>query len=141
MLPLRFNLPKIPDYRPHSYRANIFSASRICTQCRDARNPLGLTHHTPNTHHRAVAYLIPGPSGTSNASVGRGEFCELQVKRRKSSSARTYRWSIYRLRGTPAAFIGSVEAADEKGAVDAAIREFGIDDPQHQRRLIAQRQD
>jgi hypothetical protein len=61
--------------------------------------------------------------------------------RRTSASEKTYRWSIYRLRGTPAAFLGSVEAADEKGAVEAAIEQFGIDDPQQQRRLIAQRQD
>ena len=48
---------------------------------------------------------------------------------RKSATAKTYRWSIYRLRGTPAAFLGSVEAADEKAAVEVAIEQFGIDDP------------
>jgi hypothetical protein len=42
--------------------------------------------------------------------------------------------------GTPAAFLGSVDAADEKGAIKAAIEQFGIDDLYVQRRLIAQRQ-
>jgi hypothetical protein len=50
-----------------------------------------------------------------------------------------YRWKIYRLRGTPAAFIGAVVAADEKAAINAAIEEFGIDDPAQQKRLLAQR--
>jgi hypothetical protein len=36
--------------------------------------------------------------------------------------------------------IGSVNAADEKAAIKAAIEEFRID-PQQQGRLIAQRQD
>jgi hypothetical protein len=62
------------------------------------------------------------------------------VKRpRKSSPEKRYRWSIYRLRGTPAAFLGSVDAADEKSAIKAAIEQFAIDDPHQQKRLIAQR--
>jgi hypothetical protein len=40
-----------------------------------------------------------------------------------------YRWKIYRLRGTPAAFIGAVVATDEQTAIKSAIEEFGIDDP------------
>jgi hypothetical protein len=47
----------------------------------------------------------------------------------------------YRLRGTPAAFIGSVYTADEKAAIKAAIEEFVIDDPAQQKRLLAQRDD
>jgi len=38
-------------------------------------------------------------------------------------------------------FIGSVRATDEKAALMAAIEEFGIHDPQQQKRLLAQRQD
>jgi hypothetical protein len=58
---------------------------------------------------------------------------------RKSFPEKTHRFSIYRLRGTPAAFVGSVDAADEKGAVKAAIKQFRIDDPHQQRRFVAQR--
>jgi hypothetical protein len=58
---------------------------------------------------------------------------------RQSSTEKTHRFSIYRLRGTPAAFVGSVDAADEKDAVKAAIEQFGIEDPHQQKRLIAQR--
>ena len=58
-----------------------------------------------------------------------------------AKKATEYRWKIYRLRGTPAAFIGSVTATDEKAALMAAIEEFGIHDPQQQKRLLAQRQD
>jgi hypothetical protein len=65
---------------------------------------------------------------------------ELKRPGRSSSPEKTYRWNIYRLRGTPAAFLGSVDAADEKAAIEAAIEQFGIDDPYVQRRLIAQRQ-
>jgi hypothetical protein len=46
-----------------------------------------------------------------------------------------YSWNIYRLRGTPAKFIGTVEAPDET----TAIKEFKITDPAMQKRLIAQR--
>jgi hypothetical protein len=58
-----------------------------------------------------------------------------------SKPARLHRFSIYRIRGKPAAFLGSVTATDEKAALMAAIEEFGIHDPQKQKRLLAQRQD
>jgi hypothetical protein len=50
-----------------------------------------------------------------------------------------YSWNIYRLRGTPAAFIGTVDAPDETTAVKKAIEEFAITDAEQQKRLIAQR--
>jgi hypothetical protein len=56
-----------------------------------------------------------------------------------AKKATEHRWKIYRIRGTPAAFIGAVVAADEKAAINAAIEEFGIDDPAQQKRLLAQR--
>jgi hypothetical protein len=56
-----------------------------------------------------------------------------------AKKATEYRWKIYRLRGTPATFIGAVVAVDEKAAVNAAIKEFEIDDPAQQKRLLAQR--
>ena len=46
---------------------------------------------------------------------------------------------IYRLRGTPAAYVGYVEAADERSALQKAIEEFGITDPQHQKRLFCRK--
>jgi hypothetical protein len=42
-------------------------------------------------------------------------------------------------RGTPAAFIGIVDAPDEASAVKKAIEEYNITDPEGQKRLIAQR--
>jgi 1,2-phenylacetyl-CoA epoxidase PaaB subunit len=50
-----------------------------------------------------------------------------------------YSWDIFRLRGTPAAFVGSVEAPDEQAAVKKAIDEYQITNPEHRRRLVAQR--
>ena len=52
-----------------------------------------------------------------------------------------YRWRITRIRASPAALIGYVEAADEEQAIRAAIRVFGITDPEHQKRRVAQRTD
>jgi hypothetical protein len=40
---------------------------------------------------------------------------------------------------SPAALIGYVEASDAEQAIQAAIREFGITNPEHQKRLVAQR--
>jgi hypothetical protein len=45
-------------------------------------------------------------------------------------------WSIYRLRGTPAAFVGIVYAPDEKTAIERAVQEFKID-PAQRWRIIA----
>jgi hypothetical protein len=47
-------------------------------------------------------------------------------------------WSIYHLKGTPAAFLGHVEAPDEESAIRKAIKEFEIS-PALQNRLLAQR--
>jgi hypothetical protein len=49
-----------------------------------------------------------------------------------------YEWRITRIRGTPALVIGHVRAPDAEQAIQEAIREFGITDPQHQKRLAAQ---
>jgi hypothetical protein len=50
-----------------------------------------------------------------------------------------YHWNVYRLRGTPARFVGIVEAPDEATAIKKAIEEFKITDPAMQKRLLAQR--
>jgi hypothetical protein len=50
-----------------------------------------------------------------------------------------FSWDIYRLRGTPAVYIGSVDATDENAAIKKAIEEFRTTDAEQQKRLVAQR--
>jgi hypothetical protein len=50
-----------------------------------------------------------------------------------------YSWNIDRLRGTPAQFIGGVEAPDEAKAIKKAIEEFKITNPAMQKRQLAHR--
>jgi len=46
-------------------------------------------------------------------------------------------WEVYRrIKGSPGAFIGIVEAPDETSALKTAIEEFGIINPEHQNRLL-----
>jgi hypothetical protein len=56
-----------------------------------------------------------------------------------AAEQKQYKWLIYRLKGTPAALLGHVEAPDEETAIKKAIEEFGITNPQLQKRLLAQR--
>ena len=48
-------------------------------------------------------------------------------------------WKVYRLKGSPAAFLGLVYAPDEKSALKAAIKELKISNPEHQKRLLIRR--
>jgi hypothetical protein len=49
-------------------------------------------------------------------------------------------WEVYRpIKGSPGAFIGVVEAPDETLALKAAIEEFGIVNPDQQKRLFVLR--
>jgi 1,2-phenylacetyl-CoA epoxidase PaaB subunit len=49
-------------------------------------------------------------------------------------------WEVYRpIKGSPGAFIGVVEAPDETAALKAAIEEFGIVNPEHQKWLFVRR--
>ena len=50
-----------------------------------------------------------------------------------------FRWRITRLKASPAALIGYVEAPDQDTAIRTAIRQFEITNPEHQKRLVAQR--
>jgi hypothetical protein len=50
-----------------------------------------------------------------------------------------HRWRISRIRSTLAIEIGYVEAPDADQAVAEAIKQYGITDPHHQSRLVAQR--
>jgi hypothetical protein len=59
-------------------------------------------------------------------------------KRKSQRQRRVTTWQISRLRGTPAAFVGLVDAPNEASAIKAAIKEFAIR-PEDQKRLIAVR--
>jgi hypothetical protein len=55
---------------------------------------------------------------------------------KKSIRKKPIQWDVYRLKGSPAAFLGVVYAPDEKAAPEAAITEFGITPGQQDRLLI-----
>jgi len=60
-------------------------------------------------------------------------------RKRKSKSQRRPRvatWQISKLRGTPAAFVGLVDAPDADTAKERAIKQFRVR-PEDQKRLIA----
>jgi hypothetical protein len=50
-----------------------------------------------------------------------------------------YEWRITRIRSTPAALIGHVQAPDADQAIKEAISKYAITDPDEQNRLAAQR--
>jgi len=54
------------------------------------------------------------------------------------AAGKQHHWAIYRLKGTPAALLGHVEAPDAETAIKKAIDEFAIDPALH-KRLLAQR--
>ena len=60
---------------------------------------------------------------------------------KKSAPKKMHSWRISRIRGTPAEFIGIVDAPDEKSAIQAAIEEYDITNPEQQKRLVAQRRE
>jgi hypothetical protein len=60
-------------------------------------------------------------------------------RKRKSQRRREATWQISRLRGTPAAFVGLVDAPDAATAKERAIKQFAIR-KEDQDRLIAVRQ-
>jgi len=59
-------------------------------------------------------------------------------KRKSKRERRATTWHISRLRGTPAAFVGMVDAPDAASAKERAIKQFAIR-PEDQKRLIAVR--
>ena len=57
----------------------------------------------------------------------------------KPATTKLPRWRISRIKSTPAADLGTVQAPDAEAAIKAAIERFGIKNPQHQQRLVARR--
>jgi hypothetical protein len=55
---------------------------------------------------------------------------------KKSIQKKLIQWKVYRLKRSPAAFIGVVYAPDETAALKAAIKEFAITPDQQDRLLI-----
>jgi 1,2-phenylacetyl-CoA epoxidase PaaB subunit len=53
--------------------------------------------------------------------------------------AKVHSWRIFRIKGTPAAEIGTVEAPDAETAIKVAIKEFNITNSEQQKWLMAQR--
>ena len=50
-------------------------------------------------------------------------------------------WRIFRNWGGSNAFLGIVKAGTQESAIRRAIKEFNVTDPEHQKRLVAQRRD
>jgi hypothetical protein len=50
---------------------------------------------------------------------------------------RTRTWLVVRIKGTPAATVGHVDAPDAETAIKVAIKQFGITGPEQQKRLAA----
>jgi 1,2-phenylacetyl-CoA epoxidase PaaB subunit len=55
----------------------------------------------------------------------------------KRTSAPLYEWRIIRIKKTPAALVGYVNAPDKEEAIKKAIESFGVRDPQQQSPLSA----
>jgi hypothetical protein len=51
----------------------------------------------------------------------------------EAAAPRMHSWAIYRLKGTPAALLGHVEAPDAETAIRKAIDEFNIEPAFHNR--------
>ena len=55
----------------------------------------------------------------------------------KKPPTRMRTWEIVRIKGTPAAILGRVEATDAESAIKEWIEKFEITDPEQQKRLVA----
>jgi hypothetical protein len=60
------------------------------------------------------------------------------IRERLAGTKAPVRWRITHLKGTPAKFLGYVEAPDEKSAIEAAVKEFKIAEALRDR-IVAQR--
>ena len=71
--------------------------------------------------------------------MGAGRYINRMASKTSKKSAPDCAWSIYRLRSTPAEYLGRVIAPDQEAAIAKAIEELEITNPEHRKRLIAQR--
>ena len=58
---------------------------------------------------------------------------------KRSPREKLFEWRVIHIKSTPARLIGYVQAPDAVQAVKEAIARYGIDNPQEQARLAAQR--
>jgi hypothetical protein len=67
--------------------------------------------------------------------------CSLPVVSKRTSPVPTklFRWRVIRLRGSPAMWLGDVDAPDEPSAIEEAIKIYNITDREHQRHLAVRR--
>jgi hypothetical protein len=61
------------------------------------------------------------------------------AKKAKPKEKRVHRWRVTLITGTPARYLGYVDAPDEKSAIDEAAKEFKIRDTLRNR-LVARRE-
>jgi len=59
--------------------------------------------------------------------------------KKSAAAGKLHAWAIYRIKSTPAALLGYIEATDEQSAIRKAIGEFHVTSPQVQKRLLAMR--
>ncbi len=77
---------------------------------------------------------------TCDKKVGMEPSCHSAYAAIMPKKQKDFAWEVTRIKGNPAAFVGLVKASDEKAAIKAAIAEFKIINPEHQKRLVARRQ-
>ena len=82
--------------------------------------------------HTALSHYNRGLQG----KLGQANVASNMPK--KSIQNKLIQFKVYRLKGSPAAFIGIMHAPDEKAALKAAIKEFEIT-PEQQNRLLIRR--
>jgi hypothetical protein len=59
--------------------------------------------------------------------------------KKAATAPKLHAWAIYRIKSAPTALLGYIEAADEENAIQKAIGEFNVTNPQAQERLLARR--
>jgi hypothetical protein len=73
------------------------------------------------------------PTGPLWVQVPKFSHLRVSVLRKKE-----YEWEVVRLRARDE-YLGKVKAADEEGALKAAVKAFAITDPEHKKRLLVRR--
>jgi hypothetical protein len=77
--------------------------------------------------------MLPACAGAARCCV-EGEMRQPKKPARREAPE----WDVYRLRGSPAAFVGRVTAKDKAAAIAAAIELYAVPE-RHQKRLLALR--